>query len=800
MFKQVNLELSAKVFKKTDPEYVNDVINRILDQWHSVIKNREEISFLLWLSDGSEILDYTGDLDKSFEWGYFSGCANKPELKDGENIDVNLHTRCLRYIDNLPIFTYRILKRIIKTLKSKASARYPDTNVLVGTPFDIGPEFAISEFKYTRHPEICTGNGEGGKTFINSYGVLSSDSYHYAGFPDGIPEGTPFGTFLGRQTRIYAEDIGFDYLWLSNGVGFSASSWDPTGEIFDGKVFHTEKFSECERKIFDFWKLFREECPTLPIHTRGTNFSAGIDHAVDAVPLKRIYDSKLNITPPPNSPWASINGNYGLELMGHMTRNCELPDEDFMFRFYLHDCWWINSPWYDRYTQSPHDIYLPASIGRIDGDGKVSGATLFDVFTLDNTFGNIPDNCANEVIPHLLKAEKDMPDAVAPLVWVYPLAEFSEMTDESSLKRIISGDLFICRAITNGLPLNTIISSDNFRKTDKSIYRNSVILTPVPKAESEIESSLLEYAREGGAIVFYGSADEASRHFLDLFKINLVEYENEKTIELPNNPDSVRGKDSPKKIVLRHDLCGSKTSVSFNPIAKYKNSTWYQAPNELQSLNYDTYSKSGIDSGEEYLHGSAYLREILKDYGCYISHSKPTASSNVPMMTVSRSNNAFVFSVYNKCQPVSSEISLKDGAPILDGYEVEVKDGKALYSFPKCEHKECRVFVKQKSGIVSVCDMPPVSRAYRRKIMVSGLKNATVRFYPESYCKNDFAYRVYGENEKYENDAAFGGVRTCVCDGKDYVELTNISGTLLVGLPYKKSQQKTIIDHSYLHI
>ena len=122
-----------------------------------------------------------------------------------------------------------------------------------------------------------------------------------------------------------------------------------------------------------------------------------------------LYNANLNITAPPNSPWAAINDNFGLEMMGHMTRICELPNERFPFRYYLHDPWWINSPWYDRYNGTPCDIYMPMSIGRIDGEGKVCSANTLNILSIDTSFGEMPEQCTNEVIPHLLKAKKDEP-------------------------------------------------------------------------------------------------------------------------------------------------------------------------------------------------------------------------------------------------------------------------------------------------------------------------------------------------------------------------------------------------------
>ena len=106
---------------------------------------------------------------------------------------------------------------------------------------------------------------------------LHADDVSYAGFPNGIPEGLPFGTFLGRQSEIFMCDMGFDYLWLSNGFGFGRETWSTLGAIFDGENFHAENFSDVKRGVLDFWTLFRKEC-SYPVATRGTNMTMGIDN------------------------------------------------------------------------------------------------------------------------------------------------------------------------------------------------------------------------------------------------------------------------------------------------------------------------------------------------------------------------------------------------------------------------------------------------------------------------------------------------------------------------------------------
>ena len=147
----------------------------------------------------------------------------------------------------------------------------------------------------------------------------------YAGFPKGIPANTPFGTFFGRQSQHFLKDLGYDYIWFSNGFGFGVEGWSSTGAIFSGKGFEQEKLQGTREKITNFWKLFRKECPVFRIETRGTNLSAGTDLARDGVDLKNIYNGGYNMLPPPNSPWAALDGDFGLELTGYMSRMADCP-------------------------------------------------------------------------------------------------------------------------------------------------------------------------------------------------------------------------------------------------------------------------------------------------------------------------------------------------------------------------------------------------------------------------------------------------------------------------------------------
>lgn len=655
MYKNVTLEVSLKPFKQTDEAYIQKICEKIFEQWRPLVKDCGTVSVMLWTADGSEMLDYAGSLDDTFQWCQYLGTANLPDNITGDH-SISLHQFKFSYMEDPPEMTYRILRTIVRQLKVAGEKALPGKKILVGNTFDIGPEFAVSDFKYNRHREICAGASRvDGKGFVDCTARLHADQRKYAAYPAGIPEGEPIGLFLGRQCRCFLRDMEMDYVWLSNGFGFSADPWRLHGKVFDGKEFHPEKLTETRQKVFSFWKSFREGCPDYPVQVRGTNNSAGIDYATDAVPLYEIYNGGFDITPPPNSPWAAIDDNYGLEVMGHMTRICELPGEDFLFRFYIHDPWWCNSPWYDRYGGQPHDIYIPMAVSRINGQGRVETAQNLNLLSIDNSFGDMPDACVNEPIPHLLKAKKDAGDEPAPLVWVYPMREYTTATEEKMIAEMYWGDQYICDAINNSLPLNCVVSTDNFLKTDPKLYRRSILISPVPETP-QVKDKLEQFISIGGGVIFYGSREKLTE---------VAELKGEK-VDIAQGPEAIR-----------------KALTAFG-----------------------------------------YSIEF-----CRYAHDKKTTA-----MTWARSNNALWLSAYNQTTALDLFLCFPQGVPIFIGSDAILENGIAKYRFGRCEHLECRVFIEQKSGVVTAREVAPVNKKYRRKFVVTGLADATVCYYPETYC------------------------------------------------------------------
>lgn len=787
MYNSITLEISLKPFKLITDEYIESVCEKVFEQWKALVRDASTVKILMWSSDGSELLDYRGNIDDEFEWAYIIGHGN-PKGDYPRDLDPEgkaIHSTGYLYIENPPKMTYAILKKIVMSFKNAGERILPGKKIMVGTTFDPGPEFAKSDFKYKRHNEICKGNGIGEATVVCAYEKLDGDNVAYAAYPNGIPDKTAFGEFLGKQANIFMKDMGFDYIWFSNGLGFGREPWSGNGAVFDGKNFSPDLLPQISEDADAFWNLFRENCPDFPIETRGTNMSMGIDYSTDGVPLRTIYNNIKDVLPPPNSPWAALDGDFGLEMMGHMSRIAHLAQDRYLFRYYVHDPWWANSPWYDRYNSMPHDIYLPMSISRINKEGKVISPSNLSILSIDNCWGELPYDCANEPIPHLLKAAKQAPDDISPIVWVYPFDEYSDASTEQELKEMYAGDWFIRGAINNGLPLSTVVTTTNFVNHNKKIYAPSILVTPVPKAGTEFEDEIIKYVRNGNKVIFYGSTIRASEKFKELIGVYHAKEGKDGEFEV-REKGVLRGK------VKHSELLGGgkifeKAKEGFEYISydefsggtKNGNCIWIRA---TVSADYIEGQKLLVPHDKkEFFTGEALMREAATKLGFEIIFE---CMSDVkrPVLAVHRNDNAFIWSAFLASTTVKTKLKTPFGAPVFDGYDTVLEDGYATYHFAKWEHKECRVFVEQPEGIVSCYEQTPLSVYVRRRVCVSGLKNATVRFFSEENCKEETdiklnTIRPYSQNsDKFEWELVKK-------DNLTYYEIKNVSGVLTFSMP-----------------
>ena len=717
--KNVTLEMSPKPYKVMDDADILATTRELFRQWDALTRHADMISVMLWTADGSEILEYRGDLSEQFDWARYSAMMNPFTHKvhpayPTEEENMALHAGISLYMEKPPVMTYGVLKKIVETIK-KVGAEMTGKPIRVGATFDPGDEFAISPFKYEKHPEICLGNTRGKATFVTCYSVLNADSASYAGFPNGIPQGTPFGTFFGRQCQHFLGDLGFDYIWLSNGFGFGAETWGTTGVLFDGTTFDPSRAKEVGKLTLDFWRYFRKECPEFTIEVRGTNLSIGVDLASDGVPWRDIYDGKFKMLPPPNSPWAAIDGDFGLELAGYLSRIAEIPgDKEYPFRFYLHDPWWQNSPWIDRYESQPHDIYIPMSVARIDAHGNVETPAHIQFLTVDNTWGEIPVKFPNEVTPYILNAKDDEPDAPGPVVWAYPFDEYHTLTfgDKPRLDEVFFGDWFMRGAINTGFPVNTVVSTRNLVSAlaaRPGLFGGSVLLATVPQAGSAAERALLDFVRGGGQVLLYGPTDHAGSEMLTALNLKhgaAIAGEMDITVNLAQ--DKLTHGAFKKRINHRVTMCGGGISEQLSNAADKATkvtATVAQAGESrvaaliradkawqggrlawVRGTNSNSYKKGERllepDDPKVYFRGELLMRWMLAELGQDVKMTKRDATLRDPVTCIARNRNAFVFSGYVPNTTVQLRFHFAQGAPLMTGYEIELVGGYSTYYVP----------------------------------------------------------------------------------------------------------------------
>ncbi len=751
---RVCLEISLKPFglDKTTAGFER-VAHTLFEQWKPLLKYATGCSLLFWTSDGSEILDYSGDLSDSFEWCEYVGIGNWNRDSDPHDRPdrLSLHAFPVHYIENPPEMTYGDLKEIIAVMK-RVGKEVTGFDIEVGETFDPGPEFAWSEFKYNRHPEISKGDIMGCKMWMHCASRLHADDHHYAAYPDGIPEGTHIGEFLGRQFMAMKRDLGFDYIWLSNGFGFSLASWNWTGELFDGTKFDFEGAKRVRDSIAEFWKYFCAAIGDTRVETRGSNLSTGMDISAHGCPINDIYAVK-NLVAPPNSPWAPLNYRFGLELAGFMSHIAELPEKGLSLRYYIHDPWWTNSPWFDRYDRSPHDIYLPLSIARLDESLAVTKPFGLNFLSADDFFGRLPERCPNEVTPHILTAYNDYPDESGLVTWVYPFDSYCKVgLAEGRLSEIFMDDWFVESAVDMGFPVNSVISDGNFVKADKSKLTGNIIFTAVPEAGSELENSLFEVMEKGGKVILAGSLRNASDKLRKACGITLGgEIDGELGFETSLTLDTAEVNAYSKTLIhpgyLSNggicELSDGSTEVAAT-VSKDGEKRAYMTFNKALGLvwirgsfPHDTNPRPALPNKRRpsrYFPCAMLTRCAMQLFGYPMTFECFNVDDNLPIIQLGKCRNSVIYNVFAKDASVRMSFTTPDGAPAFDGTEFTIDDSVGTYPLSRWIHTDCRVFVKQKNRAkLTMRRYTPgdVLINVDERFILSGLDDAELTIFPE---------------------------------------------------------------------
>lgn len=676
---RVVLEVSLRPFAPFDDGAIRRAAAELAEQWRPLLRTAESAAVLLWTADGSEILEWRGDMDAQLEWASWVGFCNTDADPYGHNVTPDRHA--VPYRDDVAALTYGRLAAVVAGVKT-AIGDIAVRPVEVGATFDSGPEFARSRFKYHTHPEIVAAGEDAGVgrviRMVRPWSRLRADPGAYAAFPAGIPDGLSFGTFLGAQAQSFLGALGFDYFWFSNGFGFSSYAWTALGEVFDGETFRAERAAPLARDIVAFWEDFRRACDA-PLEVRGTNFTAGLDAAVDGVPADVLYGRGFFRKPPPNSPWGPLNDDFGIEVTGHLSRIARLPGDGFPYRLYAHDPWFWQNPWRDFYGREAFDVSVPLALSRLDADGSIGVATDVEILTVDDESGRLDARDAAEIQVALATARATAPDAAGPVVWLYPFREYHALADADAHRRAFDEEWLIASAVNAGLPLATVVSTDDVEGTLAAGALDGCIVVTPRTTELTDPGAIAALRAAGIDVCVYGTSDAPARCEIDSAGpgrvARIATRSAIEAIDVDHNglrtPRMRRGKDAPG-----HAIVDAVASLGV----------------EVRST-----SDAGIP----------------------------------PLVVVSRHDGGLQLAGYLADESARVGLRLPQGAPVFSHHAIDLVDGVAWSAPGRSPRREIRVLVEQSSDArVAHRELDPFPFGRTRRFRLTGLQSATVHVLP----------------------------------------------------------------------
>lgn len=171
----------------------------------------------------------------------------------------------------------------------------------------------------------------------------------------------------------------------------------------------------------------------------------------------------------------------------------------------------------------------------------------------------------------------------------------------------------------------------------------------------------------------------------------------------------------------------------------------------------------------------------VKQYGYIIEYAGEGEKNK---FSFSRSDNGLFVSVYSPDTTVECNLKFPVGAPVFSGFETKLTNGIANYRFTRCEHMECRVFVEQDNGVVGFKEQAPVNWYFRRRAMVYGLNNATVRFFGEEYAKDNVKGVLNSFGDMWYDADEFEWETVESEEYGTYYEAKNVTGTMVFSMPF----------------
>jgi hypothetical protein len=125
------------------------------------------------------------------------------------------------------------------------------------------------------------------------------------------------------------------------------------------------------------------------------------------------------------------------------------------------------------------------------------------------------------------------------------------------------------------------------------------------------------------------------------------------------------------------------------------------------------------------------VRKMLRFTGYELALDRERPAECARHIAVSRHRNGFRFTLFSEERGMKVRLRFPLGAPILEGEPVELRNGAACYRFHRFLYAECRLFLKSNDGDFVECEIvQSLSFRFKHRINLTGLKNATVCFFP----------------------------------------------------------------------
>lgn len=723
-WRRLVLETTPKPFFAVPGQSFDQTANRLMEVWTPLIRRSRRFAILLFIGDGNEVFEWSGSLDQPLEWAKYIGFCNLGAVPDLYFKNWYDNRPGVPFRDDLPVACYADLKAIIDALKSASRTAFGQP-CEIGVAIDPGPEFSTSRFKYVDHPEVLVDYTPDGPRssmrFVDTTKTLKPDTRTYAAFPSGIDKPTTFGTFFGKQFASFRQTFGIDYIWFSNGLGYSPFAWSTYGHLFHAGRFWPDLASDVAGAVIPFWTDFRQANPDVPIEVRGTDSSVGHDLSVHGASHRDIQVAGKLDAEPCNLPVLRAE-LLAKEVMVYLTRLAGAPGDRVIYRNYLNDPWFPHDPWEHIYDREPFEIYTALSCSRLRADGSMLTPTDLHILSIDSEQGELSENQANEVIPHYLRGLREPATHPGAATWVYPFATFDTYLQKQpgSLAQAFFHDHLIWRSIEGGLPLNTVVHESDFVSLiEAGCLPRSVYLVPVIPGFETVLIAAMQHARMGGEVIFVGALAGAPQALLDAlgvtidaeslsgdfdiqFHLRRDTYNSTQFDALPLRHDPVTGggglcevADASTQALIRVSQGSNQRIYATSRSAFGKGSiAWVRGTVPFDATLPEPHLRPVLHDPLRYQRSQDVLRLVLGQFGWVLQQDRLSPEIE-PTRWFIKSRDGGLWFVGSKADTtVTSRIRTPDGAPIFTGLETQVENGQSIDPFGKTIYNEVRFFVQ----------------------------------------------------------------------------------------------------------